>query len=414
MRLGPCLAVVGVLMAGCLEQASILDDGLAEAALPLATLKVGDVVVDAATGFRWSGETGKGSKQTFSFAAPTDFWTTHTGNLEASVVWAHNATGSFSVSIQDASGRTLKEGTEGWYASVALVPNAKPGDYKVVIDGAGPYGGARAKFDAIIQLDAKPITAGTATPRLPNLVTIPPVDIRIESPELYAPGGNNGPTRGCGYDETAEHRALRCLRVSNGVGNIGDGPLEVRLSFGEAAKAPAGMGVWMQRIYNSDGSVKEVPVGNAVFHATHGHWHYSGLAKFDLYKYDLGTKTRGEAVGKSNKNGFCFFDIGLVELGLPDTPMKAYSGSACLAPNTQQQAWFMGLSPNWFDFYHWNLPDQYVEITGLADGTYELVSTASGAGLLHESNKDDNTASAVVRIKGNQVETLASWSDYQR
>jgi len=395
-----------LVLAGCAAPATVLKDANVDLR-PEALLSVKGANYDGIMGYFWSGSSGKNASVEFDLAIPEGFWQSHVGAVEASVAWAHDADASFVVTITGSGGSA--RGTNGWYASVALIENAAPGTYKVEVSGSGR---SSSGFDGVIQVDARPKVAPDGHSMLPNLVTIPPSDIRIQAPDLFV---GLPVAKGCGFDESAEHRAMRCLRVSNGVGNIGEGPLEVRLALTEAAKAPAGMGFWMQRIHLDDGKVKEVPVGNAVFHATHGHWHYAGLARFELYHYDLEEQKRGDTVGKGNKNGFCFFDIGLVKLGLPGTTKRTFSGDGCLIPQENQgpAAWYMGLSPGWFDFYVWSLPDQYVEISGVPDGVYELVSTANGMGTLIETDKTDNSASAVIELKGDQVKTLKAWADFK-
>jgi hypothetical protein len=361
--------------------------------------------VDALAGLYWSGSPTKNSPLAFTVQIPDKYWDSHDGSLKVAIAWDHeqNTIGDYGLKVTDAQGRLVADGGTGWYASVALIDHAASGTYTATVTG----GKNSKSFEGVVQVQATPKYKPDGHDLLPNLVTIPPSQLQISQP-TFGPGN---PERGCGYEETVEARAMRCLRVSNGVGNIGGGPLEVRLALSEAAKAPAGMGVWMQRIHRDDGSVHEVAVGPATFHQTHGHWHYSGLARFELFKYDLDAHKRLDSVGKGRKNGFCFFDIGLVKLGLPSVAPLHFDGNACLEPDRDEKAWYMGLSPGWYDFYVWGLPDQYVEITGLADGVYELVSTANGSDTLLETDKTDNAASAVIRLTGDKVELLSAWTN---
>ena len=69
-----------------------------------------------------------------------------------------------------------------------------------------------------------------------------------------------------------------------------------------------------------------------------------------------------------------------------------------------------GLSVGWGDTYPATLPDQAIDITGLADGNYTVKVTADTAGNIRESNEANNAATALIKITGNTV-TLLSTSD---
>ena len=63
----------------------------------------------------------------------------------------------------------------------------------------------------------------------------------------------------------------------------------------------------------------------------------------------------------------------------------------------------LGISVGWSDEYHSTLADQYVNITGVPDGTYCLTSTADPRGKLVEVSKANNAAGAKITIGGNTV-----------
>src|SRR3990170_722342 len=60
------------------------------------------------------------------------------------------------------------------------------------------------------------------------------------------------------------------LRFSNGVGNYGDGALEVR---GERSNTSDPMAA-IQRVYLTGGDPVDVNVGTFTYHPAHGHWHF--------------------------------------------------------------------------------------------------------------------------------------------
>ncbi|HVM45441.1 MAG TPA: hypothetical protein VM582_05845 [Candidatus Thermoplasmatota archaeon] len=89
---------------------------------------------------------------------------------------------------------------------------------------------------------------------------------------------------------------------------------------------------------------------------------------------------------------------------------QAYDGRGCLDPysSASGSSWYTGVSAGFTDFYGWYLPDQYVDVSGLPDGTYELVTIADGYGTLVESDASDNAGTAVFRMRGDGVEVLST------
>ncbi|HEX2066794.1 MAG TPA: hypothetical protein VHI93_08280, partial [Candidatus Thermoplasmatota archaeon] len=182
----------------------------------------------------------------------------------------------------------------------------KPGTYRLALNGTGDY----VLTIRLLSLD-HPHGAGPDT--LPNLVTLLPIEVHYGA---------------CDPVEQQEQGAKRCLRFANGVANLGDGPLEVHLSYDRAlfALAPAlTEGRFVQRIYASDGSYRERDTGPATFHLAHRHWHFASLARFSLHPYDPATGLRGQEVTAHHKQGFCFLDWD--KLDAPDSDPGAPSNA---------------------------------------------------------------------------------------
>lgn len=347
----------------------------------------------------------------FSVELPERFWEENEGALEVTVAWGGHEAIDFWLVVEDDTGKVVTEGSGGEYASVALVPKAAAGAYVARVQatnrGASPT--------LAIQMEASPPRTGAPVDLLPNLVALVPKDLSLTSNNYFLNelGAQKGTIYGaagvgsCGLDEMAEGGARRCLRFATAIGNAGDGPLEVHLSFPNDAPAIAGEGQFVQRIYRTDGTFSDTPTGKAVYHPTHRHLHYDGLAHFSLYAYDLEKQTRGASVAEGRKAGFCMVDEGLVELGALGTVPSDYSGLNCdfLDPASER---LMRISRGWFDMYEVNRPDQYVEVTNLPDGVYELVAAANGLGTIVESDATDNEASVVFRLTGDTIEILAN------
>lgn len=328
------------------------------------------------------------------------------GALALAVRWPTDHSLWYLTRVYDPDGALVARGhyTElDHLSSLALVDDPVTGAYTVEIiltAGSGTYEATARLLPDI----ASPETL------LPDLVTLMPTDLRIEMPPTHTassigllPTGPLHPiaeatgAKGCGFDEIAGG-AKRCLRFSNGVGNVGTGPLDIIL--------PPGSTTFIQRVRNADGTYEDHPAGTAEFHAIHAHFHNGGASLFTVYAYDNATGERGEPVAESRKTGICFADIGLVDLRADRMALPGHRGMECLNP-VANKAWAMGLSVGWFDLYDWLVADQYVEITGVPDGTYELCSVANPDATLLESDASNNGACAVFVLEGDKVTTLS-------
>ena len=234
-----------------------------------------------------------------------------------------------------------------------------------------------------------PSAAGAAPPRathaqlLPDLVTMPVTDVRIQK----GPG-------------------VKRLRFSNTIENIGVGPLEL---FPVANDCNGNGDVTddrtaMQQPYvdtNDDGvferssdqpSGTPIVVGCYVFHPAHDHWHLKDFARYELHRWS----SKGVVVSSREKVSFCVGDDFAVQPGLPGSPRMPYY-TACTADSTT------GLSIGWADLYGSDLQGQSLDIRGLAEGRYCLVSTADADGHILESDATNDVATLRIRIHGSNL-----------
>jgi hypothetical protein len=152
----------------------------------------------------------------------------------------------------------------------------------------------------------------------------------------------------------------------------------------------------VQRIAADGGGTTEVPTtAQFVFGGDgHNHWHVKDLQRYELQRVDNGVK-----VGTSAKRGFCFFDTTAYRLTLPGAPQQeVYSGVGC--GSSPSLTLDMGLSVGWGDTYPWELPDQYIDVTGLTAGRYRLLATADPDGLFVEANEANNVTWVDVQLHG--------------
>jgi hypothetical protein len=282
-------------------------------------------------------------------------------------------------------------GQRGFDDRLARVWDPRSGDYALDLNGTGA-------FTATVRLGSLDVPAdGDLRPNLVELV--------IEGPHVGA----------CDEVEQTEQGAVKCMRFGNGVGNPGHGPVQIRLTVQQAAMALAPMdGHFVQEVRQADGSVHDHDVGPARFHAAHGHWHYDGLAVFTLYAVDPATGLRGAVTASHGKSGFCFLDWDQMVENVTEPAERERAETDCLVPGLGMAfggepgvpTWTNGISRGWYDFYQSGLSDQYVDVAGLPDGTYELVASADPLGTLQELDETDNQSSLLLSLHGDSVDVM--------
>lgn len=203
---------------------------------------------------------------------------------------------------------------------------------------------------------------------LPDLQTLPPTDLDIQA----FPGGT------------------RLLRLDNTIWNSGQGPLEL---IGEYNRATRKTQV-TQHVYTVDSEPIESIVGEFVFHPNHMHWHFEDFALYQLWSVDsYGGLT--QLVATSEKLSYCLLDTSIVTRDLPDF---ARWGSYFICGQKEQ-----GLSVGWGDTYDSFLDGQSLDITGLSDGAYALLSTTNPNRTILESNYGNNTAATYLQLTGDAL-----------
>jgi hypothetical protein len=113
----------------------------------------------------------------------------------------------------------------------------------------------------------------------------------------------------------------------------------------------------------------------------HSHWHVSRVVDHDMWS--------SERTVHGSKVGFCFFDTTHLNPELPNSPATNYylesycGGLAALSSR-------VGISVGWGDRYSWQLPFQWIDITGLPGGTYTLRAFVDARDELAESSNSNN------------------------
>jgi hypothetical protein len=178
------------------------------------------------------------------------------------------------------------------------------------------------------------------------------------------------------------------LRLTNSVWNAGYGPLEL---WGRVSEDGTTHSV-VQRIFQANSDYQERVVGEFVFHPDHNHWHMESFSLYELWSLaENGTLDRVAAT--SGKVSYCLRDIH--RNPHPDQAPRMGYGTCTYGRQ--------GLSVGWVDVYDHYLPGQSIDISGLADGVYALISTADPYNLIQESDETNNAAVIYLKISGPRV-----------
>jgi hypothetical protein len=241
---------------------------------------------------------------------------------------------------------------------------------------------------------------------LPDLVALPQQNVTFGPPfDIFDDPVPPGST--CHQSEIDENDAQTCLRFDQVLGNIGAGALDIRFDQAAGSEPVDDAEVPVrQRIYRSDGTFTEIPSGNVHWHAIHHHFHFDGFAQSELWPIDASGGRAGSApIATGDKVSFCIATTNINPLywGVRGFGPDAYPAPNCLDPESTSGGldhYKQGMSVGWTDEYNWFLPGQYVEVTGVPDGTYILDTTVDPTSRLIESDKTNNCGSVRVRLSG--------------
>lgn len=197
--------------------------------------------------------------------------------------------------------------------------------------------------------------------------------------------------------KTSDGRKL--LRFSSIVVNVGAGAFEVH---GQRPDTSISTMTTTQRVFDDSGGYRDVPTDAIMYFSGdgHNHWHVQDLEDFELVRLD-----NGRLVGTGVKHGFCFYDN--YRYGSTQAPFytRQTSPPACGKYSSDLKV-TMGLSVGWGDIYKYTLPDQYIDVTGLASGKYRLWATADADGWFVESDNTNNYTWVDVQLRGNSMKII--------
>lgn len=323
----------------------------------------------------------------------------------------------FEITVRDAAGGVIGRATNGNKYSVELfVLNPPAATYHITV---APYSADYAHFRMRAKLEETIPTLGGTGDALPNLRVTRLWEFTFAAPlnpanGLFPPDDVNPPMEAggvrpmsCALDEQLGYDgppAKRCLRYSFGLANIGVGNFDVRFT-GDQSGAPADMLQCVQQ--RGGGTPRALPAGTGSWHATHGHYHYDDIIHHTIYRVTDRTTGAMEEVGTGLKIGYSPADQGMPMWHLFDQAGAGTSASAgdCTGG---QAASRVGMSPGWGDAYRYQRPGNFVSFEGAGDGFYVVQTTADPLSVVLESNEDDNTSYAYIRVVGEQIDILES------
>jgi hypothetical protein len=97
------------------------------------------------------------------------------------------------------------------------------------------------------------------------------------------------------------------------------------------------------------------------------------------------------------KVSFCIVDIEIDAWGKKGDAARTYSFPTCVTPSASGVL-VQGMSAGWADVYDSFLPDQYIEVSGLADGLYLLETIVDPDNAIREADGSNNCGAVVVRL----------------
>jgi hypothetical protein len=283
------------------------------------------------------------------------------------------------------------------------------GIYTITVRPASTQNSAfamRAKLEQ--QIPARQSTEDGLIP--PNLRPTAPYELGFAAPVLaaangpfIAPDDANPPLGAAGHgaasctpDETLDDQAIRCLRFSFGLSNIGPGPFTIRGPGNAATPQPL-----YQCVQRADGTVFSRPAGMQQFHQEHLHNHYLDLIQVELHRVtdpEAGTMV---PAGDGRKLGYSPADQSIADWDAFNQEPGTGSSLDCDGGGLR-----FALSIGWGDVYRYQRLGNFVNFGLNPDGLYVVRLKIDPLNTVLEANENDNTSYTYVRVTLDQIDIL--------
>jgi len=126
-----------------------------------------------------------------------------------------------------------------------------------------------------------------------------------------------------------------------------------------------------------------------VYDTCHGHYHFNAYAQYRVYDV-----TNGVLLPIGAKTGFCVMDTQVYDARLAPNGCRGY--------NCMNQ----GITVGCGDIYSSSLQCQWVDVTGVPDGIYDITVTTNPDGEIDELNLDNNSATVRIEMVGDTLTVL--------
>jgi hypothetical protein len=192
------------------------------------------------------------------------------------------------------------------------------------------------------------------------------------------------------------HGKRRLLAFRSAVANLGQGPLMIE---GNRTRSQPTM-VATQIVRLSDGTTRRLSSAGYMKYdvsPTHSHWHFHPFERYELWKRG-GT----HALARDHKQGFCFGD----RHPLPGAGPPAFIAGDCGLFKPQLLSVSEGSSVRYIDIYPPEFHGQWIDVTGIRDGVYDLVHRVNPMFALRERSYTNDAASVRILLRGDDVRVL--------
>ncbi len=249
----------------------------------------------------------------------------------------------------------IKEHYKGEYGRIRSVRLGPDGYFYMTTSNRDGRGNVKPNDDKLIKID--PAYIGML---LPSIESLPPHDLKLvwEGDKLLLRFGVTHPNKG--------DAALELVSPRNG-----NQDKEYEVS---------------QKIFKTGSTPELRKVGSFMWHNEHNHYHFTNFMEFSLHSLDDPAKP----ALIQDKMTYCLRDNKAWNLNLPKASKKAIYKTC----GNQTQ----GISVGWAGVYGNSLPGQYVDMTNVPSGKYELRSTFDPLNLILEKDRSDNIGRVQIQF----------------
>jgi Lysyl oxidase len=142
------------------------------------------------------------------------------------------------------------------------------------------------------------------------------------------------------------------------------------------------------------------PIGNPqfVFSQCHNHYHFQSFARYELHP-----RGQSSIVTTGSKRAFCVEDTKPTPAAVPrpcTTDADCAGRGGCAGGTCRHNCNVQGIQVGWSDLYPANLDCQWLDVTEIPPGEYDLTVFLNTSQLIPESSYDNDVGTVPVTIEG--------------